>query len=126
MAPPKLNFDDMNFEKTKYVSTRAYSYSKMYNVLFTQALAEKINPKKGVSYSLHPGVVRTELIRYMAPPPFSYLIILIHPIYYIFSKSAFEGAQTTLHLAYTPVEHLKNGGYYADCAVSSMNKEMTK
>lgn len=70
---------------------------------------------------MHPGVVRTELIRYAAPPPMSYVLTIIHPIYCLFSKSALEGAQTTLHLAYTPVEHLKNGGYYADCAISGMN-----
>lgn len=34
-----LNFDDMNFEKTKYIPVLAYSRSKLYNNLFTHALA---------------------------------------------------------------------------------------
>lgn len=39
---PKLNFEDMNFEKMSYTPSSSYSYSKIYNVLFTHALAEKI------------------------------------------------------------------------------------
>ena len=39
LPPPKLNFEDMNFEKNKYTPTNSYSYSKIYNVLFTHALA---------------------------------------------------------------------------------------
>lgn len=36
---PDINFDDMNFEKTKYSPTLAYSRSKIYNNLFTHALS---------------------------------------------------------------------------------------
>lgn len=54
-----LNFDDMNFEKTKYNPSLAYSRSKLYNNLFTHALAERIPEGKGLVMSLHPGVVRT-------------------------------------------------------------------
>lgn len=56
-----LNFDDMNFtkENNMYNKDLAYSRSKLYNVLFTKALAQKIDQSKGIALCLHPGVVRT-------------------------------------------------------------------
>lgn len=39
---PAPNFDDMNFEKNNYSPTLAYSRSKLYNNLFTHALAERM------------------------------------------------------------------------------------
>jgi NAD(P)-dependent dehydrogenase (short-subunit alcohol dehydrogenase family) len=56
---PAPDFTDMNFEKNKYLPALAYSRSKLYNNLFTHALAERIIDHKGISVSLHPGVVRT-------------------------------------------------------------------
>ena len=52
-----------------------------------------------ITVSLHPGVVRTELIRYMGDSIFSLIPILyriFEPLYCIFSKSTKEGAQTTI------------------------------
>ena len=63
-----LNMKDINWEMS-YVPWHVYSQSKLANVYFTKKLAmkleeEKVNNVKVVS--LHPGVVRTELGRYMA------------------------------------------------------------
>lgn len=44
---------------------------------------------------------------------------IVKPIYSIFTKSAREGAQTTIFTLYAPVDKLKNGGYYADCRLST-------
>ena len=38
-SPPKLNIDDINFEKVNYSPHLAYSLSKLYCVLFTKGLA---------------------------------------------------------------------------------------
>jgi NAD(P)-dependent dehydrogenase (short-subunit alcohol dehydrogenase family) len=55
-----LDFDDINFAKqNSYNKDLAYSRSKLYNVLFTKALAQKIDKSKGIALCLHPGVVRT-------------------------------------------------------------------
>jgi len=59
------NWEDPNFEKTKYDPLLSYSRSKLCNNLFTHALAQKIPQNKGIALSLHPGVVRTELTRYL-------------------------------------------------------------
>lgn len=63
----KMNFDDIHHEKS-YVPWEVYSQSKLSNILFTRELDKRLK-KEGVSHvkvcALHPGVVRTELGRYM-------------------------------------------------------------
>ena len=58
-----MDLDNFHFEKGGYSAYLAYGRTKLYNVLFTQALAQKIPKGKGLTASLHPGVVRTELLR---------------------------------------------------------------
>jgi NAD(P)-dependent dehydrogenase (short-subunit alcohol dehydrogenase family) len=94
-----LNFNDMDFQKTKYSAVLAYSRSKLYNNLFTHALAQKIPVNKGIVVSLHPGVVRTRLTRYSS---LDTIIKVLYPLYAIFTKSPKKGAQTALSLVYLP------------------------
>ena len=62
-----FNFEDLHRQKV-YSAWPAYSQSKLANVYFTRHM-DKILRKTGVQnvkvVSLHPGVVRTELARYM-------------------------------------------------------------
>jgi NAD(P)-dependent dehydrogenase (short-subunit alcohol dehydrogenase family) len=90
-----LDFDNINFEHN-YNALFSYSRSKLYNTLFTRALAEKINTKKGLTASVNPGIVRTKIfydklsliITYIIPAPYSnYLHRLSWPIYWFFTKS---------------------------------------
>jgi retinol dehydrogenase-12 len=70
----------------------------------------------GFVASLHPGVVRTELSRYMKP--FIHVLMkMLYPIYWLMTKSSQQGAQTTLYLVYEEKDQLKKGEYYADCKV---------
>ena len=46
------------------------------------------------------------------------------PFYWLISKSAWQGCQTTLHT--TLSEDVENGAYYADCKKDSENTEVTK
>ena len=57
-------------------------------MLFTHALAERITDNKGLTASLHPGVVRTELTRDMLDGWKDKAFRLVAPIYTIFTKSA--------------------------------------
>lgn len=104
-AEPTLDFDNINYEKN-YNDVEAYGRSKLYNVLFTRALASKIDSSKGKVLSLHPGVVRTELLREIQSEGIGkflkIVMIVIHPIYWLFTKSPWEGCQTTLHTALSP------------------------
>lgn len=71
-------------------------------------------------------MVRTELTRYLRPV-LKVLMTLFTPLYYLMTKSAKEGAQTTLHLVYEDESKLKKGEYYADCTVgwsTQISKDM--
>ena len=54
----EMNFDDLQGEK-KYSGYRAYSQSKLANVLFTYQLARLLTGTGVTANCLHPGVVRT-------------------------------------------------------------------
>jgi retinol dehydrogenase 12 len=90
LGQPTLDFENINYE-TNYSDIEAYGRSKLYNVLFTRALASKIDPSQGKVLSLHPGVVRTELMREITSEGIGKLVavvmVLIHPIYWLFTKN---------------------------------------
>jgi retinol dehydrogenase-13 len=71
----------------------------------------------GIAVSLHPGVVRTELGRYLAWKVFVVKTIL-RPITFWMIKSPWEGAQTTLYLSLEDASKIAKGQYYADCEVA--------
>ena len=64
----KINFDDLHWENNNYIAWKAYEQSKLANVYFTRHL-DTLLQRDGVTNvkvcSLHPGIVRTELGRYM-------------------------------------------------------------
>ena len=83
-----LNFDNLNLEQG-YSAQLAYQNSKLANVLFAQELAErlqKINPSARC-VSLHPGVVDTELSRYLSEGK-EWIFKLVHPLMSLFMKTA--------------------------------------
>ena len=61
----QIYWDDINFEKTPYDPLNAYTQSKLANVLFTKELARRGEGSGVSAYSLHPGVVHTELGRHI-------------------------------------------------------------
>jgi retinol dehydrogenase 12 len=58
----RINKDDLNSEKS-YWRWIAYGQSKIANILFTRELARRLEGTGVTANSLHPGAVRTELMR---------------------------------------------------------------
>lgn len=54
----RLSMADVQLEQ-HYAGWRAYANSKLANILFTRALARRVDPAKVVVHALHPGVVST-------------------------------------------------------------------
>jgi NAD(P)-dependent dehydrogenase (short-subunit alcohol dehydrogenase family) len=54
----RLSMADVQLEQ-RYAGWRAYANSKLANILFTRALARRVDPAKIVVHALHPGVVST-------------------------------------------------------------------
>ena len=60
-----IYFDDINWEKTEYNSSKAYGQSKLANILFSKELAKRLQGTGVTTYSLHPGVIATDLGRHI-------------------------------------------------------------
>ena len=103
-----------------YSGWRAYGNSKLANILFARTLNAKYAAQGVTAYSVHPGVVATDLGRQNKLNTFFYRVAgsLI--------KTAEEGAGTSIHCA-TSAEALNDAGKYFDvCAPSnSASKKAT-
>jgi NAD(P)-dependent dehydrogenase (short-subunit alcohol dehydrogenase family) len=103
----KVDFDDLNYEKKKFSSFVSYANVKLFNILLTKSLAEKYGEKGLNAYALHPGVVKTNFGKETSGI-FGFFWKLAAP----FMITAEEGAKTTIFLAKTKIDSLKNGYYF--------------
>jgi NAD(P)-dependent dehydrogenase (short-subunit alcohol dehydrogenase family) len=103
----KVDFDDLNYEKKKFSSFVSYANVKLFNILFTKSLADKYGEKGLNAYALHPGVVKTNFGKETSGI-FGFFWKLAAP----FMITAEEGAKTTIFLAKTKIDSLKNGYYF--------------
>uniref|UniRef100_A0A7N6AY25 Dehydrogenase/reductase (SDR family) member 13a, duplicate 3 n=1 Tax=Anabas testudineus TaxID=64144 RepID=A0A7N6AY25_ANATE len=88
-----------------------YCHSKLCNVLFTYELAKRLQDSNVTCYSLHPGVIKTEIGRNAK----LWMKILFAPVSLLLTDAE-SGAQTTLHCALEQgIEHL-SGHYFTHCA----------
>uniref|UniRef100_A0A3Q3WK15 Uncharacterized protein n=1 Tax=Mola mola TaxID=94237 RepID=A0A3Q3WK15_MOLML len=110
----QIHFDDINLDK-EYHPWRSYSQSKLANVLFTRELANRLKGSGVTTYSLHPGVIRTELGRHLWPTIPLWKRLMYTPLMLLI-KSPNEGAQTTIYCAVDESLQNQSGLYYSDCA----------
>ncbi|XP_029952163.1 retinol dehydrogenase 13-like [Salarias fasciatus] len=110
----QIYFDDINQEKD-YKPRKSYAQSKLANVLFTRELAKKLQGTGVTTYSLHPGVIRTELGRHFWPTIPLWRRVVFTPLIYLI-KTPTEGAQTTIYCAVEESLKDESGLYYSDCA----------
>ncbi|CAN5923898.1 SDR family oxidoreductase [soil metagenome] len=100
----KMDWDDLMFERRPYGGTTAYNQSKLANVLFTKALARRLEGKGVTVNAVHPGVVSTELTREL--PSF------VRAIAGLFMLTPAEGAATSLHVATSEECETTTGAYF--------------
>ncbi|XP_060920475.1 retinol dehydrogenase 12, like [Labrus mixtus] len=112
-----MKLDDLNSEK-KYDKNAAYSQSKLANVLFSHSLSKRLEGTGVTTYSLHPGVVKTDLWRHLNGPQ-QVLMKMASP----FTKNSSQGAQTSIYCAVEPSLEKESGGYYSDCAPAKCSSE---
>lgn len=60
-----IDFADLQ-SKESYSERGAYSQSKLANIMFTRTLAQRLRGTNVTAYSVHPGLVRTELFRHFS------------------------------------------------------------
>ena len=101
-AGAELDWDDLEFKRRPYQGAVAYGQSKRLNLLFTLALARRLEGRGVTVNAVHPGVVTTELTREAprrGPPPRGQL-------------TAAEGAAAVLALASSPTLAGVTGRYF--------------
>ena len=101
-----LDFDDLGFERG-YGIMKAYSRSKLANVLFTTELARRLDGKRVTVNALHPGAVATHI--WSHAPAIARPILAIAKLFMISSE---EGGDRIVYLATSPEVDGKTGGYY--------------
>lgn len=99
----KIDFNDLQMEKN-YSGFRAYSLSKLCNVLFTYELARRLDGISVTANALHPGFLSTGIFR-EAPA-------LIRFIVKIIAGSAEKGAKAIIHLGTVPELANVSGKYF--------------
>lgn len=110
----KIHFDDVNLEKN-YDPLVSYKQSKLANVLFTRELAVRLKGTGVTTYALHPGLIQTELGRHFLSSLSLWKRLLFMPLY-LFVKTPWQGAQTTIYCAVDESLQNTSGLYYSDCA----------
>ena len=112
-APPGgIEFDNLSGARG-YGGWRAYGQSKLANVLFAKSLAHRLGSERA-AFSLHPGVIATNLGRHMSPLLTFGMSLFMRP----FSKTVAQGAATSCYVAARPEAARHSGAYFADCAVA--------
>lgn len=96
---------------------QAYCNSKLCNVLFTHELAKRLRGSSVTCYSVHPGVVRTELSRNVS----LWQKVFIEPVARLLFLDPETGAQTTLHCALQEGIEPLNGRYFSCCEVQEVS-----
>lgn len=97
----------------KYSSMRVYGASKLANILFTRALAKRLEGTPVTATCLHPGFVRTNFVRDV--PRWGRAIFALIAR---FARSPEKGAETLVYLAASPQVQGASGGYYFDCRLT--------
>jgi NAD(P)-dependent dehydrogenase (short-subunit alcohol dehydrogenase family) len=99
----KLNFDDLQGEKNFY-ALNAFGATKMANLLFTMALAQRLENTGITVNAIHPGLVRSNLLKESFLP----LRLLI----WLISSPPQKATQSILQVATAPDFEKTTGKFF--------------
>ena len=101
-----MDFDDLQSAKN-FGAMKAYSRSKLCNILFTRELARRLRGTGVTANCLHPGFVATRFGDQSGGP-------IAHLLWFakFFAISPAQGAETMVYLASSPDVATITGQYY--------------
>ena len=115
---PAMNYDALNRMSSTVTNAkkgwsifRSYQQSKLANVLFARGLASRFRDQQITAYSLHPGVIKTNLGGQI---PLGGEVKT-----FLTNKTVAEGAATTVYCALKPNLEGDTGRYFDDSAVTN-------
>lgn len=99
-----IDWDAVRKPTVSRLGMKEYSESKLANVLHAQELARRLAGTNVTTYSLHPGVIASDVYRQVPWP--------LRKVMTMFMKSPEDGAKTSLHCATSPEAGAETGLYY--------------
>jgi retinol dehydrogenase-12 len=111
-----IHFADLSLARC-YTPFRAYSQSKLANILFTRELARRLEGSGVTANCLHPGTIATNFGQ-SGSRPFALLVRLARP----FLPGPVRGAETSVHLAASPEGARVTGQYFVRCRVATPSR----
>ncbi len=117
-----VDFDDPNFEHRDYDPWVSYGQSKTANILFAVALDQRLAAQHVRAFAVHPGGIRTELGRYMAPEDIARMTARIRDADTSGGgfqwKTVPQGAATSVWALTSPTLADVGGRYCEDCQLA--------
>jgi retinol dehydrogenase 12 len=112
-----IDFEALRSRTKSLIGMREYAVSKLCNVLFAAELDRRLADSDVTAYSLHPGVVASEIWRRVPWPARQILTSRMLTIE--------QGAQTSLYCATSPEVAGESGKYFDKCQVTEPSKAVT-
>jgi dehydrogenase/reductase SDR family protein 13 len=113
-----IDFEAVRSRTKSIIGMREYAVSKLANVLFAAELGRRLAGSDVTVYSLHPGVVASEIWRRVPWP--------IRQIMTSRMLTIEQGAQTSLYCATSPDVIGESGKYFDKCQVTEPSKAVTE
>ncbi len=124
-----VDLDDPNFERTPYDPFVAYGRSKTANILFAVAFDQRHRNRGVRAAAVHPGVIQTELGRYIDPVQIQSMIEQMTKQLAAEGKSTFQwksipqGAATSVWAGVVAAADEIGGRYCENCHVGQLVAE---
>jgi NAD(P)-dependent dehydrogenase (short-subunit alcohol dehydrogenase family) len=121
-----VDLEDPNFENTPYDPLKSYGRAKTANILFAVEFDRRHKTRGIRATALHPGGIRTELTRYMAPETMQQMIAYAQQTAAATGttlqglKTTEQGAATSVWAAFVAPADAVGGRYCEDCRVAEV------
>ncbi|MGO9837751.1 MAG: SDR family oxidoreductase [Polyangiaceae bacterium] len=106
----KMRWDDLQFKNSSYSAMGAYGQSKLANILFTRALAQRLEGSRVTANSLHPGIIASGF-----GTTYGGAVSVFFKVAHLFMISSEAGAKTSVYLASSPEVEGVTGKYFDKC-----------
>lgn len=111
-------FDPKNIQlKTGYDNWKAYGNSKLFNILFTVELADRLKNTDVTVNCLHPGVIASNFGQSS-----TWLVKVFYKLAGPLMKDNRQGAETTIYLATSPEVEDVSGAYFSNKKVATPSR----